>query len=63
MWTAVNNHWAHPMHCAVCVRDHPLRVSEEINRLLLAVRYFLSKSKPALGHSAGERELVTSYCR
>lgn len=61
MWNAVQKRWAHPQHYAVCVRDHPITVSKEIDRLLLAVSYFLSKSKPALEHSAEERELVTSY--
>jgi hypothetical protein len=40
MWNAVQKGWAHPQHYAVCVRDHPLGVMEELVRLLSAVHFY-----------------------
>jgi hypothetical protein len=69
MWNAVQKGWAHPQQYAVCVRDHPKSVFEEMERLLLAVRYcypfpstdlhFDIVGEPAHKHSAEERETVT----
>lgn len=58
MWNTVQKGWAHPQHYAVCVRDHPLRVLEEMERFLSAYRYFL-RTNLSEEHSAEERELVS----
>jgi hypothetical protein len=47
MWNAVRNGWAHPQQYAVCVRDHPISVFQEIERLLIAIRYALRANLPA----------------
>jgi hypothetical protein len=39
MWNAVQKGWAHPQHYAVCVRDLPKDVSEELVRLLFVARH------------------------
>jgi hypothetical protein len=52
MWNAVQKGWAHPQHYAVCVRDHPKTVFEEMERLLLAVRYYLQVNQPAKHNAA-----------
>lgn len=39
--------WAPPELYAIAVRDHPLHISEEIERLLSAARYVLREKLPA----------------
>ncbi|MGH7782275.1 MAG: hypothetical protein ACREO5_00300 [Candidatus Binatia bacterium] len=44
LWNAVQKGWCPPPLYAVCVRDQPLRVCEELVRLLSAVHFYLNRT-------------------
>src|SRR5690348_14469867 len=44
LWNAVQKGWCPPPLYAVCVRDHSLRVCDELVRLLSAVHFYLKRT-------------------